>query len=256
MKSMAKEEGLVSFAHAEMRYEPYPIAYIQPFVEPSVYEGLVDSWPDEKLFKSTAELGKKASLSEKYNSDNYFRFLSTSPQWARFHEFIKSDFFIEETLRFLDSKNVMLNLDNLRIVSKLGLKRPSLMGRLRMQQEISARFEFSLMQAHSGSILPHTDSPNKLITLVISMAHPGEWDNTWGGGTEICLPKDKTKIFNEVNRYMDFDDVYVIDRFPFVPNQCILFVKTYNSWHQVAPLRGPKNAPMRKTLTVNIERIS
>jgi hypothetical protein len=253
---MANEDGLISFAHADMRYEPYPIAYVQPFIEPTVYETLVTSWPEQALFKSTAELGKKASLSERYNADNYFRFLSSSPQWARFHDFIKSDFFIEETLRFLDSKNVMINLDNLRIVSRKGLKRPSLLGRLKGQQEISARFEFSLMDAHGGSIRPHTDSPNKLITLVISMAQPGEWNDAWGGGTEICLPKDRTKIYNDVNRYMEFEDVDVIDRFPFVPNQCILFIKTYNSWHQVAPLRGPENAPMRRTLTVNIERIA
>ncbi len=67
---MSKECGLISFAHAQMRYEPYPIAYIQPFIEPSVYDELVDSWPDERLFKSTAELGKKASLSERYNAHN------------------------------------------------------------------------------------------------------------------------------------------------------------------------------------------
>lgn len=252
---MAKEDGLISFAAAEMRYEPYPVAYIQPFIEQSFYDELAGSWPNEKLFKPTAELGKKASLSEKYNPENYATFLSSNPQWTRFHELIKSDFFIEETLRFLGSRNIMPNLDNLRIVSRARVKRPSLMGRLRMQQEISARFEFSLMHADGGSILPHTDSPNKLITLVISMSRPGEWEEAWGGGTEICLPKDRTQIFNEVNRYLSFDEVEVLDRFPFVPNQCILFIKTYNSWHQVAPLRGPRDAPMRKTLTINIERI-
>ncbi|MGJ0510260.1 MAG: hypothetical protein ACR652_24710 [Methylocystis sp.] len=143
------------------------------------------AWPG--IDKSIVKRQVNKWLKERYNAENYFRFLSSSPEWARFHTFIKSDFFVEETLRFLASKNVVLNLDNFRVVSKRSLKRPSLIGRLKMRQEISARFEFSLMHAHGGSILPHTDSPNKLITLVISMVRPDEWNEAWGGGTEICL---------------------------------------------------------------------
>lgn len=252
---MATHNGIVSFDDVQMRYEPFPVAYIQPFIEQSMYNTLLDTWPDLSLFKTTAELGKKASLSERYNSKNYFDFLAKTPVWAEFYNFVKSDIFINETLRFLASKNIVLDLDNPSIVSRRGLTHPSLLGRIRKQQEISARFEFSLMATNGGSILPHTDSPNKLITLVISMVKPGEWADSWGGGTEICLPKDRTLIFNEINRYLQFDEVELLARYPFVPNQCICFIKTYNSWHQVAPLRGPEDAAMRKTLTINIERI-
>ena len=102
--------------------------------------------------------------------------------------------------------------------------------------------------------MPHTDDPNKLITLVVSIMQLGEWKPEWGGGTEICLPKNRSLIFNQQNRHLDFDEVDVIKQFPFVPNQCVLFIKTYNSWHQVSPLQAGKDGPMRKTLTINIER--
>jgi 2OG-Fe(II) oxygenase superfamily len=120
--------------------------------------------------------------------------------------------------------------------------------------KLRARFEFSMMSAQGGHILPHTDSPQKLITLVVSMVRPGEWDQTWGGGTDLMRPRDPSENFNLVNRYLTFDQVETIDTMTYEPNQCVIFVKTFNSLHAVKPMTGPKNI-MRKTLTVNIESI-
>jgi hypothetical protein len=55
---------------------------------------------------------------------------------------------------------------------------------------------------------------------------------------------------------MEFEDVEEQFVFPFLPNQCILFIKTYNSWHHVAPMTASQPAPLRRTLTVNIERLA
>ena len=52
---------------------------------------------------------------------------------------------------------------------------------------------------------------------------------------------------------MPLEDVETLKTFPFEENQCVLFVKTYNSWHHVAPMTGQDDAPLRKTLTINIE---
>ena len=36
-------------------------------------------------------------------------------------------------------------------------------------------------------------------------------------------------------------------------NQCVVFVKTFNSLHSVPPMRGKGSKAMRRTLTINIE---
>jgi hypothetical protein len=45
----------------------------------------------------------------------------------------------------------------------------------------------------------------------------------------------------------------VLDTFEFTPNQVVVFVKTFNSWHSVRPMTGAGSPLMRKTLTINIE---
>ena len=45
----------------------------------------------------------------------------------------------------------------------------------------------------------------------------------------------------------------IIDSYPFEPNQAVIFVKTYNSWHSVRPMQGAGSKAMRRTLTINIE---
>src|SRR5256885_897092 len=58
---------------------------------------------------------------------------------------------------------------------------------------LSARFEFSMLPANGGFIRPHTDSPHKIITLVVAMLNEGEWNPEFGGGTEVLRPRDITK---------------------------------------------------------------
>jgi hypothetical protein len=69
----------------------------------------------------------------------------------------------------------------------------------------------------------------------------------------MVWPKDKTKIFNRVNSYLDFDQVEPMKTFPFEANQCLVFIKTNNSWHAVLPMTGDDPKILRKTLTINIE---
>jgi hypothetical protein len=118
---------------------------------------------------------------------------------------------------------------------------------------LSARFEFSMLPADGGSVIPHTDAPGKLITLVVSMVKEGEWNPAFGGGTEVNRPKDTRLAYNELNRQAEFDQVEALDCYEFTPNQVVVFVKTFNSWHCVRPMTGHGSPAMRKTLTINIE---
>ena len=53
----------------------------------------------------------------------------------------------------------------------------------------------------------------------------------------------------------DADNVLreALDCYEFTPNQVVVFVKTFNSWHCVRPMTGHGSPAMRKTLTINIE---
>lgn len=240
--------------YCEFDYEPYPICYLHDVLDADLYASMVEQYPSLDLFQYMPNLGHKYSLSEFNNPEKYHAFIKRSQVWKDFHDYVKSDEFIERTLEFLKSQNVDLDVRRRKIVSKTAGTKTSLMSRVRRRTELSARFEFSMMSPDGGHILPHTDAPNKIITLVVSMIKPGEWDEAWGGGTAVCLPRDRTKVYNQRNDYMGFEDVETLKTFPFVPNQCVLFIKTYNSWHHVNPIQAPSGSAMRKTLTINIER--
>jgi hypothetical protein len=130
------------------------------------------------------------------------------------------------------------------------------MGVLRMLSRravLGARFEFSVLPGDGGHILPHTDAPQKLVTLVISMVDDA-WSEAWGGGTEVLRAKDPAVAFNKMNRYLAFDEVERIRTLPFRSNQCVVFVKTFNSLHAVSPVAGGSEV-LRRSLTINIERL-
>ncbi len=246
---------MFDFVRSEFRYEPYPICYAEDVFPSDQYKKICDHFPPKDLFEYKPELGKKYSLSERNNAKNYHKFVAGEPVWKEFYDYVKSDVFIDGVLSFFEQKHVGVQPNAYRTVSKRGKRRRSLISRLSNRDELSARFEFSMMDPQGGHIRPHTDAPRKIITLVFSILSSGEWEQAWGGGTQVCLPKDRTKIYNQANNYMDFDSVDIVHSYPFNANQCILFIKTYNSWHQVAPINGPKEAPARKTLTINIDRL-
>jgi len=207
------------------------------------------------LFARSKNIGVKCSLSELNNRENYFDFLRRTPCWRRFYERVKSPEFVQEIASFLEEQNIDLRLNKFKYARSMRYQRRGPLRRAMNTTVIRSRFEFSAMMANGGSILPHTDAPTKLITLVIAFIKEGEWDEpAWGGGTAVVMPKDRTRVYNHYNKYMTFDEVEAVKTFPFNPNQCVLFIKTYNSWHAVEPMTGPETAA-RKTLTLNIESI-
>jgi len=110
--------------------------------------------------------------------------------------------------------------------------------------------------AAGGHVLPHTDAPAKIVTLIVSMVREGEWDHAFGGGTDVNRPKSNLLSFNQLNRNARFEDMDVLYTFEFTPNQGVIFIKTFNSWHSVRPMTGMNSTAMRKTLTINIEEVS
>jgi hypothetical protein len=245
-----------SYEHLRLRYEPFPIGLARPVMAESDYRALVDSYPPKELFHYLAKVGHKYSLSEKNNPKHYHAWIAEQPRWRELHRWIKSREFIAGVLEALKERGVDLGLEAAVPAGKR--LRKLVMGLARGTIDagapgLAARFEFSMLPADGGSVIPHTDSPGKVITLVVSMLGEGEWDPRFGGGTDVNRPKDPRLYYNELNRQAGFDAMEVLETFPFEPNQAVIFVKTFNSWHSVRPMRGQGSAAMRRTLTINIE---
>lgn len=244
-----------NFQNAQLEYEPYPLCYIPNFMSAADYKALSESYPALELFKFKPTLGKKYSLAEfKNNQQFYFDFLRKNECWREFYQKVKSKQFIEEIFSFLRDNHIDIGVKRFWYQKKLSKKRRSWFTRAINKRVLRSRFEFSIMPADGGHILPHTDDIRKLVTLVVSFIKEGEWDSSWGGGTDVLTTKDPKRVYNDVNFQLPFDQVKCVKTFPFVPNQCVLFVKTYNSWHSVTPMTGPATG-LRKAVTINIENV-
>lgn len=247
--------GLFSFDHLQFRYEPFPIGMARPLMDEDLYRGFVEGFPAVEQFGDLSVVGYKYSLSEKSNPRAYHRLVHTRPVWKELYRWVKSDAFIREVLQALEAHNLELGYKVLspgrRVVRRIGKLAK---GHFRSTRgRLGARFEYSMLPVDGGHVLPHTDSPGKVVTIIISILDADEWDPAFGGGTDLNRPRDPRLNFNRLNRQGRFEDMEVIDTFDFRSNQAVLFVRTFNSWHSVRPMLGRGSPAMRRSLTINIE---
>lgn len=242
------------------RYEPFPIGAVAPLMDEATYDEFIDNFPSADIFESFQEMGKrgeKLTLSERENPTVYKQFVKSHPLWNEFHRWIKSDDFVYGVMEMLKNHYLDLGFERVDGVNRLVRRTKDLFrGRYNIRDSrLRARFEFSALPSSGGNLPPHTDSPAKVVTIIVSMTKKGEWDQSLGGGTDINVPKDDRHRYNNMNTMASFDDMDILDTYDFQPNQGVLFVKTYDSWHSVRPIRGTDPKMLRKTLTINIEKI-
>lgn len=259
---------LLNFESSEFRYDPYPIGFARHVLPTDLYQELVESYPELHQLIKREGLGNKYLLSE-HDGRAFRDFVAGRPAWREFYRYIKSPRFVRFMLEYLLRTNVDLALEGIPFeennllksrMHRMSTKASRLIRQLATfwrsgQMYLTSHFEFGAFPGNGGSQYPHTDTPRKVISLVLSMVKEGEWDPDWGGGTAIVRPKDPKQNYNFVNRYLGFDDVDVIDAFPFAPNCCVIFVKTFNSWHAVMPIRASASEAIRKTVVINVNII-
>jgi hypothetical protein len=249
---------MFNYDAVHMRYEPYPLAVLRPALDEKLYTELAASFPSAGIFGKIPKYDYKLSLSEKFNSSEYEKFIRSNATWRRFHSWLKSEDFIRQTIAFLVRQNVDLGLDEAFETTsrKLGRIANSLLsGRLPNRRlRLRTRFEFSILKADGGEVAPHTDTPKKIITLVLSMIRDGDWKPEFGGGLDVNRATDNAFAFNWKNRIVPWDKIETIATIPFVPNQCTVFVKTFNSLHSVRKMQQAGSDALRKTITIVIEK--
>jgi len=248
------------YGQALFRYTPFPIGLVKPVMPDSRYGELVANFPPIELFESFEQMGKKGrkfTLSAKENQKRYDGFVQGNPLWREFQRWIKSRDFVYGALEMLARHEIDLGYRYVPPAQRAVRRAKGLVRGRRMASYVplEARFEFSALPADGGNLPPHTDAPAKIVTMILSVLEEGEWNPAFGGGTDVNWPKDDTRSFNQINRVAGFDEMEVLHTYPFTPNQCVVFVKTFNSWHSVAPMHGPAGK-LRRTLTINIEALA
>jgi hypothetical protein len=251
---------MFKFENLDFTYVPYPIGVAKPILDPDLYGQLVSGFPPLDLFEYMPTVGHKYALSETRNADQYWKFINGNPVWRRFMDYIEGGF-TKDVFRMLLDNNINLGMvtqeRSLSKRLKRWIKKDLKRGRLPERDILfKPRFEFSAIPAAGGNIKPHTDVQQKIVSMVVSVLQEGEWDPACGGATELVFPKDVTKSYNMIGDWgLDFDEVDVLHKYEFRPNQAVFFVKTFNSWHAVQPMNGADPNTFRRTLTINIELV-
>jgi len=247
--------AMFSFDNLEFRYDPFPIGTARPLMDADLYREFVDGFPTAEQFGDLSVVGYKYSLSEKTNPRTYRELVHTRPVWKELHRWIKSDDFIRAVLQALEERHLELGYKVLSPGRRVARRLSKLAkGHFRSTRgRLGARFEYSMLPVDGGHVLPHTDSPGKIVTIIVSILDDNEWNPAFGGGTDLNRPIDPKLNFNRLNRQGRFEDMEIIDTFDFRPNQAVMFVRTFNSWHSVRPMQGKGSPAMRRSLTINIE---
>jgi hypothetical protein len=174
--------------------------------------------------------------------------------WKKIFNKFSSNYFLKELVDFveLDTKssesfivasvNPLLNLFN----------------RIRGKNLIDIRFQFSLMP--SGSfIVPHTDSPDKLITLCIYIPNLDQEGSEKLGTNFYSANSDKSTFLNWENNHLAINSVEykqfmndhsILFRPIFSSKEVSGFIKSDKSWHGVDAVNLPVGH-FRKSLNVN-----
>jgi hypothetical protein len=93
--------------------------------------------------------------------------------------------------------------------------------------------ELRLIRDGKGySIGPHTDAPWKVISLLFYL--PADCSHA-ECGTSIYVPKDRDRTCAG-GPHHKFDEFEQVVTAPYVPNACLGFWKSDNSWHGVEPV--------------------
>lgn len=248
----AVDAPLFTLGQLDLRFEPYPHGVAAPLFADHVYQQLVSAFPPRELFGKNP-INVKYVLSERVNGREYARFLRGSPIWRQFARWVRSDAFISCVLHELRTRHVDLGYRQRpglqRLIRRLAY---GLGGRRDFHSSLFSRFEFSMLPADGGMVLPHTDSPGKIVTMILPMVAEGEWHPGLGGDTDINTPRADHLRFNGVNGKADFADMDIASSLAFQPNRALLFIRTYNSWHSVRPMTASGSSALRRTVTVTI----
>lgn len=222
---------LVSLADGQFSYEPYPIIGFGEMIDRGVYDEMLALWPPQHFFTYRRELGSVYTLSKESNGTNYEWFIENTPLWREFHAHVTSPTFVQYVLDTLAAGQIVTGY---------------------RAEQLTPGLDFSMIAAEGGHVMPHTDPPQRVVTIEIYMVGPGEWDPAWGGGTAMLKPTDIKQNYNFMNQPARFEQMTCLQTFPYLSGHGVMLLKTFNSHRAIYPMTGPAQT-VRRCLTITLD---
>ena len=246
--------------------EPFPIFEFHNLFDASIFCKLQAEFPDKTLFPGRyLENGGKFYMNG--TTREFDDFLEKSPIWKDlFRVFYKPEIvadFYALTQQFSSERTPT---ERKRWQICFGKKDDfpegarytisALKARLLDRIQVRLGFEFSCME-QGCYIPPHTDMPEKLLSLMIYFP---EEDVTYpdGTGTEFYRKKPDNHDMRSwqtswvkgdgVHKFFESNDIFYTS--PFTANKIVGFLKTSNSWHGVRQLSLPMHV-LRRSLNIS-----
>lgn len=198
---------------------PFPVRVLDNVFPTDTYAAMQASFPEHLRQRFSYEVGEKFNLNETH--PHLRQFLALSLPWAEFYRWVK-------TPEFVDTVRSVLPFD---------------------EQVIDTKFEFSMLPANGGHLLPHPDTYKKTVTLVYYFVPP-EWNSSWGGNFDVYHHL-YTPSADFTSKRPEWNEVETLVSVPYRPNRCVIMKRTNNSLHGVRPLLGPEGC-FRWTVTINL----
>jgi hypothetical protein len=247
--------------------KPFYIFEIDNFLDQDLYMGLKNNFPlvNNKNFMITAKNFKNGKFGFDTETDIYKEEVIKNPFVARLHSLIFSRDFFYFFYRQLYFKFLASRSSSLKHIVKLlrfpkftnVINKKNLSYYLSIFTSIKTEIQYSLIE-NMGKIVPHTDSGEKLLSLMIYFPEYEDKDAKFfykerDYGTVFWDSKEFN--FNNVHQEGDLEKTFKKKNIPliqskFIGNKLIGFIKNPYSWHSVEPV-NVHDGYIRKSININ-----
>lgn len=250
-----------------IREKPFYLFKIENFLSNDLYEGLKKNFPfiNNNLDLENMSDFKNKKFAFQTNSKIYNDNLINNSYFEQFHNFVMSDkffkfFFTKFYFNFLKSrigypKHILKLLKIPKRVSEFN--KNSILYNFSLFNKIKTEIQYSYI-LNNGEIVPHTDSGEKILSLMLYFPDYEENNHNLQSkeenyGTQFWISQKK----NFENRHQEEENYNVFKenstkllKTKFKSNILYGFIKNENSWHSVEPTNISKNY-IRKSININ-----
>lgn len=250
MSQQPSTSSLLSNGTRSVSCEPFFHLKIDNFLPSGQYQALLASFPGLEWFPEIIE-GNKHRLNSRTAPDTFEQFCRAQPVWAEFFALLSEEQFLTDLYN-----SVREPLGKVRgVFGSRPWRTPSSRSmsffRRALSQPVKVTFELSRLK-DGGFVPPHTDAPEKLVTMMFYFPAP-DWRESYGGGTVFYRTKTQRLNQNWSNYRVPFEELQTVSVNQFIPNRLCIFIKSKNSYHGLPAVTCPAGMS-RNSLNINIFR--
>jgi hypothetical protein len=221
MSSAVEEHVCQRLADTPTTEQPFPHVYVENVFPAHWYAELIERLPAQERYQRLDEAGTvtKGAYPERFVCPLA---IARTPLgqpggefWSDLSRWITGESFVHGVLsRFRDA-----------VAARFG-----------EDAELSLDTDCRFVRDFSNyAIAPHTDSPNKLVSLLFYLPRDGSLSDL---GTSLYRPNDPS-FRSAGSSHLRFEDFTRISTLPYVPNSLFAFVRSDTTFHGVEPITRP-----------------